>query len=122
MPSWPICITVSEMSLTGHPALIFVRRNDILLQRGMALQAVPLPSLGVSSLDLGRSFTRTAPFSWRAGLFGRGPGHGEARNTGDERGHHGFEVVAQPLETYRLVEARLVHIEGAIDLDLQHVL
>src|SRR5262245_38912346 len=42
--------------------LNFVRRNDILLQCGMALQAVPLPSLGVSSLDLGRSFMRTALF------------------------------------------------------------
>src|SRR5262249_14942959 len=42
--------------------LLFVRRNDILLQRGMALQAMPLPSLGVSSLDLGRSFNRTALF------------------------------------------------------------
>jgi hypothetical protein len=42
--------------------LLFVRRNDILLQCGMALQAVPLPSLGVSSLDLGRSFMRTALF------------------------------------------------------------
>ncbi|MGH6792362.1 MAG: hypothetical protein ACRECF_06455, partial [Methyloceanibacter sp.] len=35
--------------------LLFVRRNDILLQRGMTLQVMPLPSLGVSSLDLGRS-------------------------------------------------------------------
>ena len=42
--------------------LLFVRRNDILLQRGMALQAIPLPSLGVSSLDLGRSFNRAALF------------------------------------------------------------
>ena len=42
--------------------LLFVRRNDILLQCGMALQAMPLPSLGVSSLDLGRSFNRAALF------------------------------------------------------------
>ena len=42
--------------------LLFVRRNDILLQRGMALQVVPLPSLGVSSLDLGRSDPFERPF------------------------------------------------------------
>jgi hypothetical protein len=47
---------------SGIATLLFVRRNDILLQRGMALQAMPLPSLGVSSLDLGRSFNRTALF------------------------------------------------------------
>ncbi|HXG78628.1 MAG TPA: hypothetical protein VNJ31_04705 [Methyloceanibacter sp.] len=51
--------------------LLFVRRNDILLQRGMALQAIPLPSLGVSSLDLGRSVKRTAPFFVMVQLFGR---------------------------------------------------
>ena len=48
--------------------LLFVRRNDILLQRGMALQVIPLPSLGVSSLDLGRSFNRTALFLSFLGL------------------------------------------------------
>jgi hypothetical protein len=46
--------------------LLFVRRNDILLQCGMALQVVPLPSLGVSSLDLGRSFNRAALFLYCA--------------------------------------------------------
>jgi hypothetical protein len=46
----------------GLAFLIFVHRNDILLQCGMALQVVPLPSLGVSSLDLGRPFNRTALF------------------------------------------------------------
>src|SRR4029078_13226715 len=49
--------------------LLFVRRNDILLQRGMALQAVPLPSLGVSSLDLGRSFNRAALFLSGSGRY-----------------------------------------------------
>src|SRR5215831_5069060 len=45
--------------------LLFVRRNDILLQRGMALQAIPLPSLGVSSLDLAvRSIER--PFFYQS--------------------------------------------------------
>jgi hypothetical protein len=59
--------------------LIFVRRNDILLQRGMALQAIPLPSLGVSSLDLGRSFNRAALFLFavRCWLFGRRAGNGK---------------------------------------------
>jgi len=51
-------------------ALIFVRRNDILLQRGMTDWVVPLPSLGVSSLDLGRSFNRTAHFFVFQGLAG----------------------------------------------------
>ena len=41
--------------------LHFVRRNDILLQRGIIL-VVPLPSLGVSSLDLGRSDPFERPF------------------------------------------------------------
>ena len=52
-------------NVTG--TLLFVRRNDILLQRGMALQAIPLPSLGVSSLDLGRSFNRAALFLFADG-------------------------------------------------------
>ena len=64
--------------------LLFVRRNDILLQRGMALQAIPLPSLGVSSLDLGRSFNRTAHFfmCW-LDLFGDGARNGEAGDASD---------------------------------------
>ncbi len=52
-------------NVTG--TLLFVRRNDILLQRGMALQAIPLPSLGVSSLDLGRSINRAALFLFAVG-------------------------------------------------------
>ena len=58
----PCGITVPVLSQIAEDTLIFVRCNDILLQCGMALQAIPLPSLGVSSLDLGRSFNRTAPF------------------------------------------------------------
>jgi hypothetical protein len=34
--------------------LLLVRRNAILLQRGNVLRTFPPPSLGVSSLDLGR--------------------------------------------------------------------
>ena len=43
--------------------LRFVQRGRILLRCGIAF-ALPLPSLGVSSLDLGRLFTQAALFSW----------------------------------------------------------
>jgi hypothetical protein len=57
----------------------------------MALQAIPLPSLGVSSLDLGRSFNRTAHFfSLRLNLFGGGARNGETGNARDQRAHHRF--------------------------------
>ena len=49
--------------------LHFVRRNDILLQRGMTL-VVPPPSLGVSSLDLGRSDPFERPI-FLASMVGR---------------------------------------------------
>src|SRR5438445_13011852 len=43
--------------------LPFVRRGGILLRRGNAIcVAFPPPSLGVSSLDLGRLHPRAAPF------------------------------------------------------------
>src|SRR2546429_620080 len=43
--------------------LRFVQRGRILLRCGSAF-ALSLPSLGVSSLDLGRLFTQAALFSW----------------------------------------------------------
>ena len=61
------CFENAAASMTQ--TLLFVRRNDILLQCGMALQAVPLPSLGVSSLDLGRSFNRAALFLSASGSY-----------------------------------------------------
>jgi hypothetical protein len=48
--------------------LHFVRRNDILLQCGMT-RVVPLPSLGVSSLDLGRSDPFERPFFFTQRFF-----------------------------------------------------
>jgi len=43
--------------------LDFLRRTGLMLRCGTAIGvAAPLPSLGVSSLDLGRSLTRTASF------------------------------------------------------------
>ena len=57
------CLENAPWNMIG--TLLFVRRNDILLQRGMALQVVPLPSLGVSSLDLGRSDPFERPFFYR---------------------------------------------------------
>jgi hypothetical protein len=44
--------------------LRFVQRGRILLRCGSAF-ALSLPSLGVSSLDLGRLFTQAALFSWQ---------------------------------------------------------
>ena len=102
-----------------------MRRNDILLQRGMALQAVPLPSLGVSSLDLGRSFNRAALFlcsgcqvSYSAAARGMASPMTPAMRarTMASRSHR------DPVEAGRFVEARLIHIEGAVDLDLERVL
>src|SRR2546421_12019870 len=43
--------------------LRFVQRGRILVRCGSAF-ALSLPSLGVSSLDLGRLFTQAALFSW----------------------------------------------------------
>jgi hypothetical protein len=100
--------------------LLFVRRNDILLQRGMALQAIPLPSLGVSSLDLGRSFNRTALFLYRFQdwLFSGSAGDSEARRSDDQRLHHAFKVAAHAVKSRRFLEARLIHVKRAVDLDL----
>jgi hypothetical protein len=78
--------------------LIFVRRNDILLQCGVTF-VMPLPSLGVSSLDLGRSFNRTAPFfTIRRRLFGCGARNSEPRDVRHEPAHHGFEVRTKPIK------------------------
>src|SRR6202171_6330308 len=49
---------------TNQKPLHFVQRGRILLRCGSAL-ALSLPSLGVSSLDLGRLFTQAALFSWK---------------------------------------------------------
>jgi len=46
----------------SQKALHFVQRGRILLRCGSAF-ALSLPSLGVSSLDLGRLFTQAALFS-----------------------------------------------------------
>src|SRR5712671_5145850 len=48
----------------SQKALHFVQRGRILLRCGSAF-ALSLPSLGVSSLDLGRLFIQAALFSWR---------------------------------------------------------
>jgi hypothetical protein len=48
---------------TSRKPLRFVQRGRILLRCGSAF-ALSLPSLGVSSLDLGRLFTQAALFSW----------------------------------------------------------
>jgi hypothetical protein len=48
----------------SQKALHFVQRGRILLRCGSAF-ALSLPSLGVSSLDLGRLFTQAALFSFR---------------------------------------------------------
>src|SRR5436305_5424799 len=62
--------------LTRKP-LRFVQRGRILLRCGSAF-ALSLPSLGVSSLDLGRLFTQAALFSCRCSIV-RHSGAREAR-------------------------------------------
>src|SRR5205823_6246040 len=63
-PVWPFGIATQQSKARRNRALRFVRRGGILLQRGKAIcVAFPPPSLGVSSLDLGRLHPRAAPFS-----------------------------------------------------------
>src|SRR5262245_4715880 len=78
---------------------------------------------------LGRFLPRLGPFVHANGplfldgpLFGRGARDAKAGNAGGKRGHHGLEVIAQTAKPAALLEARLVHVEGAVDLDLEHVL
>src|SRR6478735_11860616 len=86
-----------------------------------------LPSLGVSSLDLGRSdpferpFFYSIPMSWSRCLFGCRPWHGEPRGSDGHGLHHALKVALQAVEGGRLLEVYLVHIERAIDLDLERV-
>src|SRR5262245_23121902 len=89
----------------------------------MALQAIPLPSLGVSSLDLGRSFNRTAPFlCFQDWLFSRSTRDGETHRCGDQCVHHAFKIAAHAIKSRRFLEARLIHVKRAVDLDLEYVL
>jgi hypothetical protein len=60
-PVMKACELCREMN---QKPLHFVQRGRILLRCGSAL-ALSLPSLGVSSLDLGRLPTQAALFSWR---------------------------------------------------------
>src|SRR4029079_8191378 len=79
---------------------------------------------------LGRFLPRLGPFVqssgpffiWVRELFGRGAGDGKANDAGHEGADHGFEVASDPVEAGRFGEARLIHIEGAVDLDLERVL
>lgn len=71
-------ITIKYKQGVGHmynwpknfpPPLLFVRRTSILLQRGNLLP--PMPSLGVSSLDLGRLWQRRRPLYFILALLSR---------------------------------------------------
>src|SRR5664279_1804591 len=64
----PRCRTLFTFALKmiGKP-LHFVQRGRILLRCGSAF-ALSLPSLGVSSLDLGRLFIQAALFSCRCSI------------------------------------------------------
>src|SRR5262245_58474776 len=82
----------------------------------------PAALLGRFLPRLGPFVHASGPFLWQGALFGRGARDGKAGNTGGERVHHGLEVVAQTAKTVPLLKARLIHVEGAVDLDLEHVL
>src|SRR5688572_24241680 len=77
---------------------------------------------------LGRFLPRLGPLVqlggpfFRLWLFGCGAGDGKSGHAGYERSHHGFEVTPQPLESRGLLEAHLVHVERAVDLNLNRVL
>src|ERR1700681_1314143 len=68
----PRCRTLLGFALKMSGKLLhFVQRGRILLRCGSAF-ALSLPSLGVSSLDLGRLFIQAALFSFREASSFRG--------------------------------------------------
>ena len=106
------------------------------MRRGVAYcnaVAIPLPSLGVSSLDLGRLQPRAAPFfalpenaslqnGWPRSL-GRGGAVGPQvfeRNLAEPAGQE-FHVCRDPGEALSPLVAPFVHVKRAIDLELDGV-
>src|SRR3977135_2466430 len=70
-------LLVFALKMSGKP-LHFVQRGRILLRCGSAF-ALSLPSLGVSSLDLGRLFSPAALFFWKV-LLHSGMREAQTRN------------------------------------------
>jgi hypothetical protein len=56
------------MPIIGKEPLLFVRRESIFVQRGIGPCPFPPPSLGVSSLDLGRRLA-DGPFFLSGTIF-----------------------------------------------------
>src|ERR1700692_571585 len=81
-PVMKACELCREMN---QKPLHFVQRGRILLRCGSAL-ALSLPSLGVSSLDLGRVPTPAALLSWRGHFLFSWRDHLPARHSGWSEG------------------------------------
>src|SRR5581483_11085470 len=113
----------------GLATLHFVRRGVYCCSA--VARAIAMPSLGVSSLDLGRLQPRAALFSYPACFDGRGLPFPEGRLLGrgavraqflerDGGNHLGeaFQVGRQAGEAGGALVAPLVHVQGAIDFEL----
>src|SRR5436190_13484831 len=118
------------MRAKGQRRLRFVRCGSILVQRGIGLRpGPPPPSLGVSSLDLGRRLADGPFFLWGAlsflwglsslGLFGCGAiGPQLLLRDGGEPLRQGREISGQAIEARRALKVALVHIERAVEFEL----
>src|SRR5436305_2170124 len=89
--------------LTRKP-LRFVQRGRILLRCGSAF-ALSLPSLGVSSLDLGRLFTQAALFSFEHYFLSVIPGWSERPDLRCAIAHRGMTQVIRARFRVRIFDA-----------------
>src|SRR2546430_511833 len=80
--------------------------------------AYRMPSVGVSSLDLGRTASSRRPFFLFRGLAGLRDGgfQGHRQAIGQAR-----KVGGQPLEPAGALQRALIHVKAAVDLDLHGV-
>src|SRR5258707_15581827 len=94
--------------------LRFVQRGRILLRCGSAF-ALSLPSLGVSSLDLGRLFIQAALFSF---LFRRRLERAEVteRKRGQRSGEAG-EIRRHLCEPRSTFAPPFIHVDRAVELE-----
>src|SRR3979411_2711942 len=91
-PVMKACELCREMN---QKPLHFVQRGRILLRCGSA-SALSLPSLGVSSLDLGRLATQAAPFFLRRSLLARHSGWCEGPDLRWAIAHRGSRLRRAP--------------------------
>ncbi len=104
------------LSFCGAAPYVALRRGDHLKPS--------LPSLGVSSLDLGRH-TSARPFFWPEliwALFRRlAPLVQPAAPAREAVGHGAGDDLLERQKSLMRSQAGFIHVEGAIDLDLQRM-